>query len=211
ERIIAAEWIHSKVKVSEEVSPEEMYEYYQAHLKDYDYPTQARWEELAVRKARFKDPPEAYRAIALMGNEVWQNGVQRPVKGSAFTEVAKSKSDGATAKNGGIYDWTTKGALQNKAIDQSLFTLQVGQMSPILDGGMTFHIVRVLERKEAGRKSYTDVQADIRERLKEQRFQVEIEKYLTKLRSEARIWTVYTGNVSADVLMGRKPDDTQKR
>jgi hypothetical protein len=211
ERIIAAEWIHSKVKINEEVSPDEMFGYYQSHLKDYDYPTQARWEELAVRKGRFKDPSEAYRALALMGNEVWQRGAQKLVQGAAFAEVAKAKSDGATAKSGGVYEWTTKGALQNKAIDQALFTLQVGQMSPILDGGMTFHIVRVLERKEAGRKSYTDVQADIRDKLKEQRFQAEIEKYLTKLRGEARIWTVYTGNVSADVLMGRKPEETQKR
>ena len=57
ERIIAAEWIHSKVKVNEEVSPEEMMAYYQAHLKDYDYPLQARWEELAVRKDQVQRPP----------------------------------------------------------------------------------------------------------------------------------------------------------
>jgi hypothetical protein len=34
---------------------------------------------------------------------------------------------------------------------------------------------------------------------------------LTKLRQDARIWTVCTGNVSADVLMGRKPGEQQKR
>lgn len=211
ERIIAAEWIHSKVKVNEEVSPDEMLEYYRGHLTEYDYPTQARWEELVVRKNRFKEPREAYAALALMGNEVWQLGTAKPVKGAAFADVATAKSDGATAKKGGVYDWTTKGALQCKAIDEALFTLQVGQMSPILDGGTTFHIVRVLERKEAGRKSFPDVQGDIRDRLKEERFQTEVEKYLTQLRGEARIWTVFTGNVSADTLLGRKPDETQQR
>ena len=84
-------------------------------------------------------------------------------------------------------------------------------MSQILDSGPMFHIVRVLERKEAGRKSYTDVQPDIREKLKEQRFQAGAEAYLTRLRSEARIWTVYTGNVSAETLLGRKPGDAQQR
>jgi parvulin-like peptidyl-prolyl isomerase len=211
ERIIAAEWIHSKVKVSEEVSPEEMMAYYQAHLKDYDYPLQAKWEELAVRKDRFKDPREAYGALAQMGNEVWQQHAQKPAKGAAFVEVAKAKSDGFTAQRGGDHDWTTKDALQCKAIDGALFSLQVGQMSPIIDGGPMFHIVRVLERKEAGRKGYTEVQADIREKLKEERFQTEVEKYLTQLRSESRIWTAFTGNVSADVLLGRKPEETQKR
>jgi len=85
------------------------------------------------------------------------------VHGPAFAEVAKAKSDGLTAKDGGVHDWTTKGALQCKAIDDALFTLQVGQMSSILDSGPSFHIIRVLERTDAGRKPFTDVQADIRE------------------------------------------------
>lgn len=211
ERVVAAEWIRSKVKVNEDVSPDQMIEYYRAHLTDYDYPSQTRWEELAIRKDRFKDPAEAFAALASLGNEVWVQGQTKPVHGAAFAEIAKVKSDGFTAKDGGAHDWTTKGALQCKAIDEAIFTLQVGQMSQIIDGGPMFHIVRVLERKEAGRKPYTDVQADIRDKLKEQRFQAEVEKYLTKLRGEARIWTAFTGDVSADVLLGRAPEDTKKR
>ena len=86
------------------------------------------------------------------------------------------------------------------AIDEALFTLQVGQMSPILDSDDGFHIVRVLERKEAGRKPFTEVQPDIRDKLKDERFQAGIGKYLAKLRRDARIWTAFTGNMSADVL-----------
>jgi parvulin-like peptidyl-prolyl isomerase len=211
EKVIASEWIRSKVKINEEVSPDEMIEYYRAHLADYEYPTQARWEELVVRKSRFADAGAAYAELARMGNEVWRRGMQQQVQGPAFSEVAKAKSDGFTAKDGGVHDWTTKGALQATAIDEALFTLQVGQMSPILDGGPTFHIVRVLERKEAGRKPFTDVQGNIRESLKNERFKVGVEKYLTQLRQDARIWTAFTGNVSADVLLGRKPDESQQR
>ena len=211
ERVIAAEWIHSKVKINEEVSPDEMLEYYREHGKDYDFPTQARWEELAVRKNKFKDPREAFAALAHLGNEVWQRGTQAPVQGAAFAEIAKGKSDGFTAKDGGVHDWTTQGALQCKEIDAAIFTLQVGQMSPIIDSGPMFHIVRVLERKDAGRKPFIDVQADIREKLKEQRFQAGVEDYLAKLRADARIWTAFTGNVSADVLLGRKLEETQTR
>jgi parvulin-like peptidyl-prolyl isomerase len=211
ERIIASEWIRSKVKVNEDVGPDEMIEYYRSHLTEYDYPSQARWEELMVRKNRFKDPSAAYAEIAYLGNEVWQTGTQKPVRGAAFADIAKAKSDGFTAKDGGVHDWTTKGALQCKGIDEALFTLQVGQMSSIIDSGPAFHIIRVLERKEAGRKPFTEVQADIRDRLKEIRYQKEAVKYLTKLRQDARIWTVFTGSVSADVLLGRKPDETQKR
>jgi parvulin-like peptidyl-prolyl isomerase len=211
ERLIASEWIRSKVKVSEDVGPDEMIEYYRSHLKDYDFPSQARWEELMVRKNRFKDASAAYAELAQMGNDVWQKGTRKPVHGAAFADIAKTKSDGFTAKDGGVHDWTTKGALQCKAIDDALFTLQIGQMSSIIDSGPAFQIIRVLERKEAGRKAFTEVQADIRDRLKEKRYQKEAEKYLTKLRQDARIWTVYTGSVSAEVLLGRKPEETQQR
>ena len=34
ERVIASEWIRSKVKVNEDVSPDELIEYYRAHLAD---------------------------------------------------------------------------------------------------------------------------------------------------------------------------------
>jgi hypothetical protein len=211
ERVIAQEWIRSKVKVNEDVGPDEMADYYHTHLADYEYPSQARWEELMVRKDRFKDPADAYAELANIANQAYNDGIEKGVHGPAFAQIAKEKSDGFTAKDGGVHDWTTKGALSCKAIDDALFTLQVGQMSPIIDSGPAFHVVRVLERKEAGRKPFTEVQADIRDRLKEKRYSKEAVKYLTKLRSDARVWTVYTGNVSTEVLLGRKADNTQKR
>ena len=211
ERVIASEWIRTKIKINEEVSPDEMLEYYQAHLADYDYPAKARWEELKVRKSRFADPREAYAEIAHMGNEVWQRGMAGGVRGPAFAEVAQARSEGFKAKEGGVQDWTTKGALTATVIDHALFSLKIGQMSPILESDDGFHIVRVLERHEAGRKSFMEVQPDIREKLKEQRFQAGIEQYLTKLRRDARVWTAFTGNTTADMLLGRKADGTQQR
>jgi len=211
EKVIASDWIRSKVKVNEEVSPDEMLEYYQAHLSDYEYPTQARWEELMVRKNRFAHPSQAYAELALMGNEVWLRGSASGVRGPAFAEVAKARSDGYTAQNGGLHDWTTQGALKTAAIDHALFTLEIGQMSPILESEDAFHIVRVLERRQAGRRPFTEVQAEIRQRLNELRLQAGIEQYLSKLRRDARIWTVFTGPVSAEALLGRKPEENQRR
>jgi hypothetical protein len=211
EKVIASEWLRSKVKVNEEVTPDEMLEYYQAHLSDYEYPAKARWEELMVRTSRFADPREAWAEIARMGNEVFQRNAAKPARGPAFAEIAKAKSDGFTAQGGGLHDWTSQGALKATAIDQALFSLQIGQTSDILTSDDGFHIIRVLERKEAGREPFTEVQGKIREKLKEQRFQAAVEQYLSQLRRDASIWTAYSGKTTADVLLGRKPDQTQTR
>jgi parvulin-like peptidyl-prolyl isomerase len=213
EKAIASEWLRTKIKVNEEVSPDEMLEFYQTHASNYEEPLRVRWEELVVRKSRFASPAQAYAEIALLGNEVWQRAAARPnFRGPAFAEVAQARSDGFTAKDkGGEQPWTTKGALAIKVLDEALFSLQVGQMSPILETDDAFYIVRVLERKEAGRKPFTEVQAKIREDLKRERFRLAADKYLDQLRREARLWTTFAGYVSADEFIGRKPGETVQR
>jgi hypothetical protein len=213
EKAIASEWLRTQIKINEQVTPDELLAYYQSHLSDYDEPTRVRWEELVVRKSRFDSPAEAYAEIANLGNEVWRRAAAKSeLRGPAFIEVAKARSDGYRAKeNGGQHDWTAQGALKIEAIDRALFTLQVGQMSNILVTDDAFYIVRVLERKEAGRKPFTEVQSEIRERLKEERFNKKMEEYLGQLRKNARVWTAFTGNISAEELIARRQNGATQR
>jgi PPIC-type PPIASE domain len=206
ERVIAGEWMRNKIKVNEDISPLEVYDYYQTNLTKYDFPAQARWEELMVRKGRFADAAQAYAELAWLGNEVWQRAAANPdLRQPIFTDAAKAKSDGATASAGGQYGWTNKGSLRTQAIDDALFKLEVGKMSPIIESETGFHIVRVLERKQAGRKPFTEVQFKIRDDLKDERLHAAQDKYLAELRSEASIETIYTGKISADALRGAAP------
>jgi hypothetical protein len=69
----------------------------------------------------------------------------------------------------------------------------------------------VLERKQAGCRPFSEVQNDIREKLKDERMKVAQDEYIAQLRQDAKIWTVYTGNVSAEVLMGTRPNGTKQR
>ena len=212
EKVIASEWIRTKIKINEEVTPDELLGYYQTHAAEFDFPTQARWEELLVSKDRFSSPGEAYAEMARLGNQAWQRAAANPQPTTPiFAELAKASSDGLNAKDGGNYDWTTQGALKAQAIDRAVFTLEPGRLSLILESDAGFHIVRVLERKAAGRKPFTEVQNDIREKLKDERFRAAVEEYIAELRRDARIWTAYTGPVSADVLLGQAPGETQRR
>jgi hypothetical protein len=212
EKVIASEWVRTKVKINEEVAPDELLDYYQKNGAAFDFPTQARWEELMIRKDRFPSPREAYAEMARVGNQAWQAAQAQPNPSApVLAELAKASSDGLNAKQGGRYDWTTQGALKSQIVDETLFSLEVGRLSPILESDAGFHIVRVIERKQAGRKPFTEVQNDIREKLKDERFRSAVEEYITQLRQDARIWTVYTGPVSAEVLLGSAPNETRQR
>ena len=155
-RTLAQYWIREKVKFDEEITHEELLAWYQAHLAQFETPAQARWEELQVRIDRFPSKADAYAAIARMGNQV--------MAGTPLAQVAKAQSDGSTASSGGLHDWTGKGSLVAEQLDRALFGLPIGQLSPILESTTSLHIIRVVDRRDSTRKSYSATQEDIRRR-----------------------------------------------
>ncbi len=202
ERTIAGEWLRQKAPKPKQATHDQMLEYYQAHLTDYDFPAQVKWEEIMVRFSRFdNDRAAAWREIAGHGNTIWQQVAKHPgLRGPVFTEIAKQKSHGFTADKGGQHDWTTKGALRSEAINEALFVLDVGQLSNILESDIGFHILRVLERKTAGRTPFTVAQAEIRKQLEGGRTQKLVQRELKKLRKQSRVWTVFDGDLSGPKL-----------
>ena len=101
------------------------------------------------------------------------------------------RSEGPSAAAGGQYDWTTKGSLVSKVIDEAVFTLPVGQLSAILEEPGALHIVRVIDRTDAGRIPFLEAQTGIKETLLVERRKKEMEEYLTKLRERTPVWSIF--------------------
>jgi len=53
------------------------------------------------------------------------------------------------------------------------------------------HIVRVLERVEAGQTPFLEAQVAIKQALLEERRRKATEEYLTKLRERTPVWTIF--------------------
>ena len=104
---------------------------------------------------------EAYAALAALGNRV--------IARASLAEVARSSSDGATAKEGGQWEWTRRGSLDSKRSTMRSFHLPVGNLSPILEAADGFHIVRVVERQEASSTSFLAAQKTVKERIEKER------------------------------------------
>ena len=141
QKTISQQWIHQKVKPDDEITHEEMLgSGIRAHLREFEKPPRARWEELMVRLSKYPSSEAAYAALAAMGNEV-------ALAGRPLAEVAKARSDGPTAADGGARDWTNQGSLAAEQLDRALFALPPGRLSPILESKTGLHIIRVLERE----------------------------------------------------------------
>lgn len=183
DQVLAADWLRQQVRPSTAISHEELLQYYHQHSAEFERPARVRWEQLMVRISNYSSRDEARAALAAMGNEV--------LRGVPFAEVAKSKSEGPTASQGGLRDWTSQGSLTSEVLERALFALPVGQLSPILEEDKVMHIVRVLERQEAERIPFTEAQVEIREKIRKEREAAAREAYLAKLRREIPVWTAF--------------------
>lgn len=210
--MIAKSWINESVEVKREVTHDELLDYYNEHAADYAFPTQAKWEELMIRFDRSSSKADAYRRLAEIGNRAYRTAVALPDKTRpAFAEIAKAESQGFSASSGGQHGWTTQGSLADQQIDDALFRIPVGEMSPILESGVGFHIVRVTDRREAGRTPFTEVQQEIREKIIRGRTDVAFAARLDELRRECRIWTVFDGYLDSNEYADARAGKTKQR
>ncbi|MEM6799435.1 MAG: hypothetical protein AAF589_07965, partial [Planctomycetota bacterium] len=81
----------------------------------------------------------------------------------------------------------------------------------ILESDYGFHIIRVIDRKQAGRTPFTEVQAEITKKIRDRRFDKAIAKRLDELRRGAKIWTLYRGHIDAEEYATAKAGGKTKR
>jgi foldase protein PrsA len=100
-----------------------------------------------------------FRAIVLTTEDDAKATLERLRNGEDFATVAGEVSlDTASREKGGEVDWTPRGVVDS-ALDQALFSLEVGQISDIITGQTALFIVQVLERQD--QRETTDSQRSI--------------------------------------------------
>ena len=190
-RTLVQQWVQQQIKRDEEITYDQMIRYYNAHLKRFHHAGQGPVGRIDRQKANYPSKEEAFAAIAQMGNQV--------LAGAPFAEVAKQRSDGFTAQNGGFRDWVSKGSLTDTEIDTAIFGtpdmpgLPVGQLSQIIETRQDYNIIRVLERVDQKTEEFLVAQGDIRKKIIDERTDRQFREYLDGLERRTPIWTIYDG------------------
>ena len=108
-------------------------------------------------------------------------------KGADFAEMAKKYSeDLATAKRGGDLNYFEKGRMVPQFADAA-FSLKVGQVSDPVETTYGFHIIKVVDHRDATTVPFEKAESSIIDALKSQKEGTLVETYLEKLRGEAKI------------------------
>ena len=166
--------IHSRLAVS----PSEVTAYYEAHKADFITPQAAQVATILIRP---KDNLDVGRAESLAKDLYRQLGA-----GADFYDLARRYSDGFNPSMGGRIGLLVKGK-NRKEIDNVLFDLKAGQVSPVIRTPSGFHLFLIESVRPARQADLSEAQSAIQDRLLSEKGSVRYTDWIAKLRADAYI------------------------
>lgn len=164
EKLIAVE-VNEKISVTED----EAERHYRANRKAYMTEKRVRVAQIVVRD---RDRAEAILKRLKMGED--------------FGKVAREVSIGPEAAKGGDLDFFARGVMP-EAIDRVVFTLPVGKVSGIVQSPYGYHIFKLLGRKEAGGRIFSEVKERVIADLRKLKEAEAYERWIVGLKAKAVI------------------------
>jgi parvulin-like peptidyl-prolyl isomerase len=189
---LAHGYMHEKLKDRLNVELPDLLKYYNDHVyqHEFDRPAQITWRELVVEVDKHKSREEAQKKADSL--------LEKVRRGADFAQLARSESEGPTSsRNQGGLMQTTPGSYAVKPINDALDSLPVGQVSGVLEGPDSFHILKVENRRAAGPASFAEIYDQIKPKLADKKYQEEREAFLKKIKREALVYK-YIGKDAAD-------------
>ena len=150
--------------------------YYKDHAAEYTTPEEVTLSEIIILFAGNRADAES------RANDIHK----RLSQGEPFATLASQYSQGPTAsKGGGIGSYLT--AKLNPEITRAIASVKEGEVTSVQTSKDSFVIYRVDTRKAATIRPLDEVRDEIRNRLWEQKFNPEFERFITQLKDDAYI------------------------
>ena len=139
-----------------QVTDQQIAEYYQQHLKDYDVP-----DEVTVRHILIQVAPDATPEVDAAAKAKAQDILKQLQGGADFATLAKKYSDDPGSKDkGGDLGPLRRGATV-PAFENAAFALQPGQLSNVVKTQFGYHIIKVEAKQTAHVKTLEEVKPQI--------------------------------------------------
>ncbi|MFL5320447.1 MAG: peptidylprolyl isomerase [Myxococcaceae bacterium] len=170
--------VRNKVKISDEDLKAEYAKW--AKMEGEDPEVHARHILIKVDpKATPAEVEEAKKKADAIAQEARQPGVD-------FVELAKKKSEGPSANEGGDLYWFKRGTMVPE-FDRVAFNLKPGEVADPVRTKFGFHIIKVDERRNADVKPFEEVKEQLRDRVVRGQLEKYTNDYVQELRSKAAV------------------------
>jgi len=124
--------------------------------------------------------------ILVETEEVAKDILEKLKAGGDFIEIAKEKSTGPSAAQGGDLGYISKGDLIPE-IENDVFALEIGNISDIIKSQYGFHILKVTDKKPEVLKTFEEVKEEIVQTLLPTKQKEAFDNLLEELKSKVTI------------------------
>jgi parvulin-like peptidyl-prolyl isomerase len=161
------------------ITEADMRQYYQDHQEEFSRPERVQMRRLFLGAT--KDPADRAKVRARL--EALRDELEL---GADFGELAKTHSEGPDAAAGGLVGWVQRGDLVPE-LENEVFKLQSGEVSPVIETEWGFHLLRADDRQEAGEANYDEVRSEIEPILRAELARDRYDSWLQELRKRSRV------------------------
>ena len=144
-------------------------------------------EGVRVRHVLAKLDKNATPEIEAAAKEKIEKIKERVNKGEDFAELARKNSDCPSAKNGGDLGFIVRGKTVPEFEKCAFGLKQPGEVSEVIKTPFGYHVVKLVEKRPAGKIPYEKAKQDIVKFLKNRKMNGKLNKYVQNLYSKAKV------------------------
>jgi len=177
-RKLVAQQIRPKVKISDE----DLLAEYNRWAKSESSDPEVHARHILVQVpagASGADVEKARQKAGALAQEARKAGVD-------FAELARKKSEGPSAADGGDLGFFRRGVMVPE-FDQVAFKLQEGQVGEPVRTKFGWHVIKVEERRAVGVKSFDEMKDELRDKILLSQMEKYTEDYVRELRQAAAV------------------------
>lgn len=154
------------------VSPGEVRRYYQSNLDSFLRP-----EEVRVRQIVVTTEAEAHALLA------------QARQGADFASLARERSTAPEASRGGDLGYFARGEMPSEF--NIVFQLRLGELSGVVKSPYGYHLFKLEDRRQPGRRGLDDVSDAITQKLQQEKQDALYRRWMKELRSRTKFEVNY--------------------
>lgn len=169
--------IASKINISDDDSKA----FYEANPQFFQQPEQVHARHILIKVEPGADEKTKAKAMAAIVAVK-----ERANSGEDFGELAKTESQGPSAPRGGDLGFFPRGRMV-PSFEEVAFQLKIKEISGVVETNFGYHLIQVLDRKEAKTNAFDEVKDKIATNLRNQQIKQQLDEYVADLRKSAKV------------------------
>jgi peptidyl-prolyl cis-trans isomerase C len=177
----AQQFVETHIAPKVDVTDAEVRTYYEANPHEFEHDVQVHAAHILIKVSPWAEEQtkrEAKRKILDIRAKI--------LAGADFAEMAKRHSEGPSKTNGGDLGYFG-GAQMAPAFETVAFSLKPGEVSDPVFTQFGYHLIKVYDRKPAGKQSLAEASPMIRSRFEKERLDRHLRQVVDQLKAEADI------------------------